>query len=382
MGSSSEEVRLTPDSAQVQSPGSSGTSGFGRTVSTGAGALGAWRDGWRRVAAAPAIAAGVFVLTFALAAPLALTLRGMLQSHLGRSLIAAEAADGVSYDWWQEFSAQASGIGATFAPAIVGFAATLDNVSGLADGQGEILPIASALALYLVGWSFVGGGILDRYARQRRTRTHGFFAACGVHFFRFLRLAIAAGIFYWWMFDFVHYWLFDEWYPRLTRDISVERTVFAVRAALYLAFAALLLFGNLVFDYTRIRAVVEDRRSMLGAMNAALRFIAANPGSTLGLYALNGAVFAGVLLIWALVAPGAGGAGASIAIGFAIGQVYVLARLLLKLQFMASQTALFQSRLAHATYAAAPEPAWPDSPMAEAIHVSGRDRPDRPREAS
>ncbi len=333
-----------------------------------------WRDGWRRVAAAPAIAAGVFVLTFALAAPLALTMREMLLAHLGRSLIAAEAADRVSYDWWQEFSAQASGIGATFAPAIIGFAATLDNVSGLLDGQAEILPVASALALYLAGWSFISGGILDRYARQRRTRTHGFFAASGVYFFRFLRLAIAAGIFYWWMFDFVHYWLFDAWYPRLTRDISVERDAFAIRAAMYLAFAALLLFGNMVFDYTRIRAVVEDRRSMLGAINAALRFIAANPGSTFGLYALNGALFAGVLLIWTLVAPGAGGAGVSIAIGFAIGQVYVLGRLLLKLQFMASQTALFQSRLAHATYAAAPEAAWPDSPMAEAISVPRRDR--------
>jgi hypothetical protein len=335
----------------------------------------AWRDGWRRVAAAPAIAAGVFVLTLACAAPLALALRSMLQAHLGRSLMAAEAAERVNYDWWQEFSAQAPGLGTTFGPSIIGFAATLDNISGVLDGQGEVLPVATALAVYLAGWTFVSGGILDRYARQRRTRAYGFFAASGVYFGRFLRLAVIAGIFYWWMFDFIHYWLFDVGYVRLTRDISVERNVFAVRAAMYAVFGAVLLFGNLVFDYAKIRAVVEDRRSMVGALTAAMRFIANRPARALGLYALNAIVLVALLALWAAVAPGASGAGVSIGIAFLGGQWYLIARLLLKLQFLASQTSLFQASLAHAVYTAAPEQAWPDSPAAEAIGASGQLRP-------
>jgi hypothetical protein len=48
-------------------------------------------------------------------------------------------------------------------------------------------------------------------------------------------------------------------------------------------------------------------------------------------------------------------------------QIYIAARLLLKLQFIASQTALFQAKLAHAAYTAAPEPVWPESAAAEAI---------------
>ena len=334
--------------------------------------INAWREGWKRVAAAPAIAVGVLLLTLACAAPLALAMRSMLQAHLGRSLMAIEAAEGVNYDWWQEFSAQASGLGTTFGPAIIGFAATLDNVSSVLDGQGEILPVAAALALYLAGWTFVSGGILDRYARQRRTRTYGFFAASGVYFVRFLRLAVIAGVFYWWMFDFIHYWLFDVWYVRLTRDVSVERNVFAVRGAMYALFGALLLFGNLIFDYAKIRAVVEDRRSMLGALMAAIRFVANRPARTFGLYALNGIVLAALLALWAVLAPGAGGAGASIWIGFIAGQLYLIARLLLKLQFLASQTSLFQASLAHASYTAAPEPVWPDSPAAETIAASGQ----------
>ena len=42
-------------------------------------------------------------------------------------------------------------------------------------------------------------------------------------------------------------------------------------------------------------------------------------------------------------------------------------RMLVKLTFYASQLALFQQALAHAPYAAAPLPVWPDSPSAEAL---------------
>jgi hypothetical protein len=50
-----------------------------------------------------------------------------------------------------------------------------------------------------------------------------------------------------------------------------------------------------------------------------------------------------------------------------IGELYILARHYLKLLFYASQTALFQSALAHAGYTAAPAIVWPDSPAVEAI---------------
>src|SRR5215510_8784814 len=162
--------------------------------------LDAWRSGWQRVVAAPAIAAGVFVMTILLALPMALVVRGTIGAHLGSSLMADRAADGVNWDWWQEFSSQATGLGTTFTPSVIGFAATLDSVSGVLDGKAPIAPITWALAFYLTGWAFLNGGIVDRYARQRPTRAHGFFAASGVYFFRFLRLGIIVVIVYWWLF--------------------------------------------------------------------------------------------------------------------------------------------------------------------------------------
>jgi hypothetical protein len=54
-------------------------------------------------------------------------------------------------------------------------------------------------------------------------------------------------------------------------------------------------------------------------------------------------------------------------VGFLGAQLYLLARVVVKLQFIASQTALFQASLAHAAYAAVPAREWPDSPAVEAV---------------
>jgi hypothetical protein len=340
----------------------------------------AWREGWRRVLAAPIVIGGVFAMTLLAAAPLAIALRGSIETHLGCSLMANQAADGVNFDWWQEFTSQSSGLGATFRPTIIGFAATLDNTASLLDAQREIAPITAAIAIYLLAWTFLAGGVLDRYARQRPTRAHGFFAAAGVFFWRFLRLGLVAGVLYWLLFGYLHAWLFDEWYVRATRDIDVERTAFFWRVGMYAIFGTALVACNVLFDYAKVRLVVEDRRSAIAALAAALAFITRNPGAVMGLYALNALAFVLLLALWALLAPGAGGAGPSMWLAFVIGQIYIVARLAMKLQFMASQIALFQGRLAHAAYTAAPAPIWPESPAAEAIAVRSHDLSARPRD--
>ena len=87
--------------------------------------LSAFRDGLRRVNSALLLVLGMVALTLLVALPLSVALSGMIAEHLGRSLAADTAAAGVDYDWWQEFSAQAAGLGTTFVPSIVGFGAVL-----------------------------------------------------------------------------------------------------------------------------------------------------------------------------------------------------------------------------------------------------------------
>jgi hypothetical protein len=325
----------------------------------------AWRDGVRRVNGAPLVLVGMCALTLLVALPLSIALRGLLATQLGDSLFADALADGASYDWWQEFLSQASGLGTTFVPSIIGFGAVLTNLSALLDNLPMATTILGVTSAWLVLWSFLSGGVLDRYARMRPTRAAGFFAACGTHVWRFLRLGVLSWLVYGTLFGQIHPWIFDDLYPWATRNMTAERSAFAVRLLGYLAFGGMLVICNIVFDYARIRIVVEDRRSALGAFVAGARFVRRHP-AVLRLYLINGACFVLLALLYALVSPGAP-SGAAIWIALAIGQIYIVLRHYVKLLFYASQIAYFQAHLAHAAYTAAPAVVWPDSPSAEAI---------------
>ena len=333
-------------------------------------AASALRDGINRVNRAPVILACVFAVTLVAALPFSMLMHDALQAHLGSSMAAEHAARGVHAQWWTEFTAQAGPLGQTFATTIIGFAAVLDNLSTLLDAQSRTPAILWLGAAYLLLWLFLSGGILDRYARARPTRGYEFFAACGVYFIRFLRLAPVIALVYYALFSFVHPLLFVSLYEELTRDVTVERTAFFWRLGLYALFGSSLILASILFDYAKVRAVVEDRRSMIGALVSGLRFVRRNAGAVALLYVLNGLMFVGVLLVYALAAPGAGSSGAGMWLGVAISQMYLLARLWVRLVFFASETSLFQGRLAHAGYVAGRAAAPPRAARGGALRRS------------
>ena len=125
----------------------------------------------------------------------------------------------------------------------------------------------------------------------------------------------------------------------------------------YAVLAPLVLIVNVIFDYAKVRMVVEDRRSAIGAVAAALRFVRRHPAAAVNLYVVHAAIATGV---WAAVTTFSSGLGvAAIA--------YVVVRTVLRLAFAGALIALFQTRLAHAGYTARPLATWPESPAAEAI---------------
>ena len=113
------------------------------------------------------------------------------------------------------------------------------------------------------------------------------------------------------------------------------------------------------------------RRKGLSVVTFAIRFAGRRAARVLGLYVLNLAALAAILVVWRLVAPGAE---ASVWSALLLTQVYLVARLWAKLAFMASEVVFFQAELAHADYAAVPLAVWPDSPAAEAIENLARER--------
>jgi hypothetical protein len=328
-------------------------------------AVDALRDGIGRVNRSPVIIGCVFLVTLMVALPFAMLMRDALQAHLGNSMIAEQVAHGVNVQWWSEFTEQAGTLGKTFQPGIIGFAAVLDNLSAFADGQGRPSPLLWLGACYLLLWLFLAGGILDRYARARPTRSYEFFTACSVYFVRFIRLAPFIAFAYYVLFAVVHPLLLEQLYAEFTRDVTTERTAFLIRLALYGVFGTLVVLVSVVFDYAKVRAVVEDRRSMIGAVAAGARFARRNAKAVAALYFLAGSLFVALLLVYAIASTGAGSTGMGAWLGAAIGQLYLLGRLWIRLVFFAAETALFQGRLAHAGYIANAAVARPEPPIVE-----------------
>jgi hypothetical protein len=325
---------------------------------------GAFLEGWRRVLRAPALSASIVAATFLCALPLAMSVSRAIEQHLGASVEAERALEGWHAGWAAEFAASAQGLSRTFTHEILGFGGTLATLSGLLDRIPLSPPLAAAVAAYLALWVFMTGGILDRLARGRPVDAPAFFAACGGYFWRMLRLSALSGLAYYAAFAWLHPLLFGRLFNTLTRDATEERDVAAARAGLYVAFLLVLLAIGLVSDFAKVRLVVEDRRSALGAFAASLRFIRRRFVRTLALYAVNLIALAIILRLWLQVAPGAS---ATAWVVLLAGQLYLLARVWARLAFMASEAAFFQGELAHAGYTAAPDPIWPDSPAVEAL---------------
>jgi hypothetical protein len=326
--------------------------------------MGAFLEGWRRVLGAPALVASIVAATFLAALPLAMTVSRAIEQHLGASVEAERALEGWHAGWAAEFGASAQGLARTFTHEILGFGGTLATLSGLLDRVPLSPPLAAAVAAYLALWVFLTGGIIDRLARGRPIGAAAFFAACGGHFWRMLRAAALAGGAYYAAFAWLHPLLFIGLFNRLTRETTEERDVAAMRVVLYVVFLLVLLAIGLVSDFARVRLVIEDRRSALGAFAASLRFIRRRAVRTVALYAVNLAALAIILRLWLQVAPEAG---AATWVVLLTGQLYLLARIWARLAFMASEAVFFQGELAHAQYTAAPDPVWPDSPAAEAL---------------
>jgi len=326
--------------------------------------VGSWIDGWRRALGAPALTLGVLVVTALTALPLALIVGDRIESDLGRSGEARSVAEGWNAGWAAEFGARTEGVARTFTHEILGFGATMAIASRFADAESLEPAIAAAVTIYIAVWLFLWGGILDRFARQRPIRGPAFFAACGVFFGRFLRLALIVGPIYWAMFAWLHPLLFGTVYDWWTRNLTVEREAVLLRAALYAVFLGILALVGLVADFAKVRAVVEDRHSMIGAFLASARFVRRRLVRLAGLYALTVAALGVIAVAWSAVAPGAATAPA---VSFLAAQVYLLLRLWTRLALAAAEVAFFQGELAHDAYAAAPLRVWPDSPTVEGL---------------
>jgi hypothetical protein len=301
----------------------------------------AWRDGIRRVNRAPAVLGAVWLIVALLAWPIAMSSR--IDGAPGLR-VAGRPLD-FAARWLDELRDHTVERSVEFGS---GVAQSVEDFTAFVDYESRWMVSLAASYPFLALLMLVSGGIIDRYARDRPTGVHGVSAVSGVFFFRFLRLGVLIAATY-----AVAFRLLGQWPGVL---------------------AAALGACNLVVEYTQVRAVVEDRRSMLAALRAAISFIRRNWLSAVALYAIDYAMRIAWVGLYVFAGPGGSfrfGPDRSIVwtigLWIVINQLYVVGALWIRLVFWASETALFQSRLAHAGYVARPLPVWPDSASVEAI---------------
>jgi hypothetical protein len=313
-----------------------------------------WLAGMRRVRRAPFMLLVLWLVTMVVTIPPALALRDSISRHLGSSVEADTAADGINLDWFQEFRAQAGPLGRSLRSDVIGFAAVMDNASAFADAtQRQPIVVTTGVIFVLIGW-FLTPGIICRLALDRRMGAGGFMAGCGAFVGRTFRLNLVSMLFYGTLVGSFHQWLFDNIYDSVTRDLTVERTAFFVRVACYAVFFLLLAACNLFFDVAKVRLIVEDRRSVIATMVAAAHFVITNARVTVGVYVMNVVALAAVVAAYAVVAPGVGGAGIGMWATLLIGQLYIVGRLFVKLAFWGGDIAALQTRLAYVGFVRTP----------------------------
>jgi len=299
------------------------------------------------VVKAPFMLIAIAMLTMAIALPFAAVLHSRLQQSLSVQPHVSLAETEIDPEWWMEFREHARGLVSTFTPAVLGFAATLDGLSGVLDGKTPPVAMLLPFVLSVVAWAFIWGGALQRFQQRRAIGIGSFMRAGRAHLLSFLVIAAGAAIVNVILYLTVHRLLFGPVHGALVAMTSTERDAFLVRVVLYLIFFALVAAVSLIADYARAAAVAGRAGSPATMLAESLSFIRGRASAVAALYVMTGAIFVIVTVAYGVLEI-YGGSQVGGWRAIAIGQAYVLVRLGIRLTFAASELRLF-----HANQAAA-----------------------------
>jgi hypothetical protein len=292
------------------------------------------------VVRAPLLVIAIAIVMLVIAVPFAAALHSRLQDSLSVQPHVSLADTEIDPEWWMEFREHARGLAATFTPAVLGFAATLDGLSAVLDGRAPPAAIVAPVAISIAAWAFLWGGALHRFRQQRGIGMGGFLRAGARHAPGFIAIAVAAAIVNIVLYLTVHRLLFGPVHGALTAMVSTERDAFLIRVALYLIFFSLVAVVTLIADYARVAAVAGGETSPARMLRAGAAFLRARAAAAIALYAMTGAVFVLVTVAYGVLEI-YGGSQVGGWRAVAIGQAYVLVRLGIRLSFAASELRLF-----------------------------------------
>jgi len=287
-----------------------------------------------------------------LAVPLSLQLEGDLANRGASSAMMY----GFDYDWWAEWSERQRGPSLALAPDLLGTGFAFRNLELLLRGGlhaglfalgghvGADPTILGLGALYLLLQVFLAGGLLGVFRAPRGGWTvRGLAYGAGFYFGRLFRVSLlalaAAGVL------FAANAPFARWVDGVAREAVSGRTA----VALVLGRHALLLLGlllvHMVSSYAKVLVVCEERLSAGLAVVSSLGFCARNLLAALGQYVVVLATAVALLLLFgALDARLAVVGWKSQLMALVLFQLFVAARVALRLGLLASQVELHAAR--------------------------------------
>jgi hypothetical protein len=176
-----------------------------------------------------------------------------------------EMPESIDAGWWLEFRRHATGVAATFTPAVIGFAAPLENLSAALDATPRPWFVLGPLAMFGLFSTWLSGGMIERLQHRRSIGWRTFVTRSGATFWRVLRINIAAVAVAAFGYLTLHPLLFSWAYPVLSGASASDAGKFGVRVALYVLFGGVLVLISLVADYARIHAVLRHTVSVRDA---------------------------------------------------------------------------------------------------------------------
>jgi hypothetical protein len=267
----------------------------------------------------------LLAINIAFALVLVLPLYGVLDQSLSRSLMGERSLNAPDYDWLIGFLHANQGILKSLSRAIVWV------------GMG-----------YMLLHSVLAAGVLEVLYAGDRFSLRLFFDGLIRHGWKFLRLFGLSLLVYSVIFWFFNGLLTDGvWFigglDRWTKDWASEAGVFFLYLFKNIILGASLLFAVMVFDYAKIKLVMERSRSVLVESLRAFRFVRTHLRSTLGIfYALSlvGVILMGIYLgIEALLPQSSLW---WVLIAFLLQQLFMFSRMWLRVAFYGAEMEMYK----------------------------------------
>jgi len=214
---------------------------------------------------------------------------------------------------------------------------------------GDALPallagLLVAAVLYLALQVFLNGGVFGRLLDREGSATLAAFTGdCGRYFGRFTRIFLVSLIFLFLTFGIVLELVSALIGPAM-KSAPTEWLPLILSNAHFLIALLLLSIVHMVVDYTRIAVVADNERRVLKALRHALIFLKRRFFRAWALYLLIvGAALAGTIGLSAVLGPLGGPGTATVIAAFAVMQIYILFRLLVRMLFVAAQAEFYRS---------------------------------------